>query len=531
MVCSWEVYLKVSAWMSEYSSVDNLLRYLKHRKTGSEASRDFYGRNVYAFCLHTGKLPNDLVGMKKSCIEKFIEEFCYKKREDGCCARSVNTTLFMLKTFFRVNGFRGSRKIEVESFHQPVRLRTRKEYIPTLDEALRMANVAGSLRDRAMFLFLVSTGLRNSTLRAVLYGEVREQLDKGVANIMVKVHADMKKVVPSACKGNIEYSIFTSEEATEALRLYIRERRRQYGEPHDQELLFPSEYNQLPHRKRVLKPLTDRQLQVMVKKAARKAGIKEWMYVTPHCLRKTFESVLRSRLSDGGRLDIKTQEYFMGHILAGSMDTYYNKSNVDQLRKEYAKLVFKPCDEGKVETLEFLRVVAEALGVDCVQVIESKRKELSRNLDDREKLGLLQEAVKRVVRQLRNTGKSDARALSVGGLGECASAQGSAGQTLLVPNDKQVSHNNSLEKTAPAESPLSMASPNNNKRTCTMAVEQERRTKSLPLTSYMLSRESSPETKPPSNNGPQKKSTRKANTDLLSFQPKESQNCTTNKEK
>ena len=131
--------------------MNNLLRHLKFRKIGSESSRCIYGNAVYAFSKHTGKLPDELVALKKVDIEKLIEDFCYHKMDHGWKSpRTANTALFMLKTFFKVNGFRGSEKLEVECFHQSARDRTRPEYIPTLDEARRMANVAGSLRNRAI---------------------------------------------------------------------------------------------------------------------------------------------------------------------------------------------------------------------------------------------------------------------------------------------------------------------------------------------------------------------------------------------
>lgn len=110
----------------------------------------------------------------------------------------------------------------------------------------------------------------------------------------------MKNVDPSACKGNIEYYVFTSEEATEALKLYVDERKRRCNVIDDKEPLFSTNYNQLDRKERVCKPLGGRELQDIVKNATIKAGIKEGIKVTPHCLRKTFDSVLRSQLSDGG---------------------------------------------------------------------------------------------------------------------------------------------------------------------------------------------------------------------------------------
>jgi hypothetical protein len=265
---------------------------------------------------------------------------------------------------------------------------------------------------------MVSTGLRNGTVRALLFGEVKEELEKGATNILVRVHKGMKRIVNSACKGNIEYSVFASEEATEALKLYLGHRRR-FGEIHDEEVLFCSEHNRLSRKERVNKPLTARELQVIVKTEAWKAGVKEWKSVVPHCLRKTFESVLRSQLADGGRLDLKTQEYFMGHILGGSMDTYFDKTKVDELRKEYAKLVFKPQEQGKVEVLESLQNIAETMGVDYARLEESKKKELGRVLNDAEKLIIIQEAFKQTARALRTISDAEAKnTFSANGLGE-----------------------------------------------------------------------------------------------------------------
>ena len=39
-------------------------------------------------------------------------------------------------------------------------------------------------------------------------------------------------------------------------------------------------------------------------------------------------------------MDLKTQEFLLGHILPGSQENYYDRSKVDWLRKEYAKLNF-----------------------------------------------------------------------------------------------------------------------------------------------------------------------------------------------
>jgi integrase len=446
MVYSWEVFLKISGGTSNYKSVNNLVRHLKFRGIGSESSRRTYCNAVYALCKYAGKLPDELVKLQKAEIEEMINDFCYKKMENNWSRRTANTFIFMLKTFFKVNGFKCSQSLDLDGFHQSARERTKPEYIPTLEEALRMADVAGSLRDRAIILVILSTGLRNGTIRALLYGEVKDELDKGQPNILIKVHKGMKKIVFSACKGDIGYCVFTSVEATEALKLYLSYRRR-FGEIQEAEILFCSEHNRLSRKERASKPLTARDLQIIVKSAARKAGIREWENVVPHSVRKTFESVLRSQFADGGRLDLKTQEYFMGHILRGSMDTYYDKTKIEALRKEYAKLIFKPEKQVSVEVLDSLQGMAKIFGIDLARLEESKAEELGREPNDTEKFIIAQRAIKKLVTDFNNAVESNAKALLTRSCAEFRSEQCSTEKTetssengILLDNEMSQQH-------------------------------------------------------------------------------------------
>lgn len=85
----------------------------------------------------------------------------------------------------------------------------------------------------------------------------------------------------------------------------------------------------------------DRLLRRNMVEGARRAGTKQWKAVHPHCLRKTFEFILRDARKDGTRMDVKTQEFFMGHILPGSQDAYYDSTKVDWMRQEFLQLSFE----------------------------------------------------------------------------------------------------------------------------------------------------------------------------------------------
>jgi site-specific recombinase XerD len=386
MVNKCEEYLKVTEWSSYYKSVNNLLKHLEHRKIGSEGSRGGYCFSLYSFCKYAGKLPDELVALEKADAEKLIEDYCYYKMENGWTSpRTANVNLFMLKAFFKRNGFRGNRSIEVDCFHQSARERIKPQYIPTLEEARGMAEVSGSLRNRAIILFLSSTGLRNSTLRAIRYKDIAAELAKDKSNLMIPIYPEMKEIEPNACKGGTPYYTFTCDEATQAITLYVKERLEKYGKIEDSEPLFCSEYNQIRKDERKKKTLTSREVQLIVKSAAKRAGISEWEAVHPHAIRKSYETVLHSQLIDGANLNVKVQEFFMGHTLPGSQDTYFDRSKTEHIRNQYSRLKFgRAAVENKFKVLKAAVARAfEDTGIDPEQVLEEyfKLKHSSNNPD------------------------------------------------------------------------------------------------------------------------------------------------------
>jgi integrase len=276
--------------------------------------------------------------MRRKEVEDGIEK--YAATIADASRAYANLGISALKTFFVANGFTRNRAVEIEFYYQPPRNRETREYIPTKADAYRMADSACSLRDRAIILMLFSSGLRNATLRALLVGAVKKEIDEGQNNILIPIRPEMKTVLPNACKGNIPYYTFLCDDGTQALKLYLNDRKERFGILNDDEPLFCTEYNQLPKEQRRLKTLTDRELQLIIKDAAKRAGLPRWRLVHPHALRKTYETILRAQMIDGSNLDVKTQEFLMGHILPNSQDNYYDYSKIETMRIVYSNLKF-----------------------------------------------------------------------------------------------------------------------------------------------------------------------------------------------
>ncbi len=324
------------AWRSSFASVQMLLDHLS-RFSGSEGSRQSYLNMLKRFCQRTGYDPDGLTQLHKHEVERLIQDYADEKARDQASRAYVNTIIKRLRTFFHVNGFED---LKLQVYYQPTRYRKRPEYIPTKGEVHAMANAVGSTRDRAIILSLWSCGLRVSTLCALNHGDLSEELESGERYLRVQVYPGMKVRVPDACKGEVPYYSFLCAEAGDALRVYLREREEQYGEIGVDDPLFHSDWNRWDRGERSRMRLGRRGVGLLVKKAARLAGLGEWEYVTPHCLRKAFDSVLRSPCVDGSRLDKGTQEFLFGHILPGSQDVYYDRTKVDFHRNEYSKLDF-----------------------------------------------------------------------------------------------------------------------------------------------------------------------------------------------
>ena len=326
------------AWKSDMLSVQCLLDHLK-RYTSSESSREKYLRHLLQFSIWSSVSPEKLVKLPKPNAEVLVQSFTDKLAEKGRSKAYVNSVIKRLRTFFRVNGYSDNQELKIQCHFVPTRYRKIPEYIPTKTQVFAMADAGGTRRNRAIILTLWNSGLRVSTLCSLNISDVAEELEGGEPYIMIRVYPEMKKRTVDACKGMVSYFTFICPEAGEALRSYMTERMEKYGDIASDDPLFHSDWTLWPRSERSKHRLGRRAVGLIVKKAARFAGIREWKHVTPHCMRKAFESVLRSNTIDGGRLDKGTQEFFMGHILPGTQDVYYDKK-VEFHRKEFAKLDF-----------------------------------------------------------------------------------------------------------------------------------------------------------------------------------------------
>jgi integrase len=299
-----------------------------------------------------------------------------------------------LKGFFVSNGFNreNGRELRLKGYYLPSRIDS-SEYVPTLREALIMADRAGSKRNRAIILTAITSGLRNTALRALRVGDVIGEL-QGNRPLLIKVEPSWNERIPGACKNSIKYHTFVAGVAVNAIESMLHERKSVFGSVSPQEPLFASNYNQLPLTQRPIKPLSGKQMLVITKKAAQAADIEKWKNVCVKSMRKVFEAALRNPLADGTQMDHKDQEFLMGHILPGSQENYYDRTKIERLQELYSKVVFEDTSHRQNMRLEVTRGIAKALGLDVSKICAIKIQELGRPLRSQEEEELLEQEIK-----------------------------------------------------------------------------------------------------------------------------------------
>jgi integrase len=304
------------------------------RRGNSRATKESYFKCLATFVRATGIDPDNLVNLSSEKAKEAIQGFCdaYVDKKQHATAHLY---LNYLRSFLKHNGKKDSDLEGLEDY-TAWKGSKRPERVPTKDEVYRMAEVS-DLRDRGVLLCDFQSGLRNATLRALTYGDIKDQIESDAPTICVHVTPRLKERVAEACKENVEQFAFFGKKATETLRLYLEERKRRYGPMGDEEPLFRSHSN-IPDATARSQPITEDALQRLVKKAARKAGIKEWQDVRFHSLRKTFKAVLDAGfVGGGGQLAEDDKEYLMGHVLPSQKAPYHN-ANVQVLQERYSKL-------------------------------------------------------------------------------------------------------------------------------------------------------------------------------------------------
>lgn len=192
------------------------------------------------------------------------------------------------------------------------------EHIPNKTEMYQIIDMASSLRDKALLLFLFQSGVRVNVIVHLKFGHIIDQLDE--ENMTLKITGDLDYKLRG--RDLPFYLTFLNGEGAETLRQYckLKHKSRDPEKP-----LFYTKGN---------KPVNAIWVWRIVKMCVERAGF-DPKTISTHTIRKAFRKIVRQT-----NIDDDDKEQMMGHVIPGSRQAYFDKKDVELIREAYLKCNF-----------------------------------------------------------------------------------------------------------------------------------------------------------------------------------------------
>jgi integrase len=254
--------------------------------------------------------------MEKTSLKEKIEDYLIHLKNQNKSPSHMRNITFAIQSFLESNDFEGINWKKIRKLiGKHGKSRNSRPY--TTEEIKRMLDVSKSLRNRALILFLSSSGVRRGAIPNMRIKDLK-QMQLGC--LAVTVYPNEHE----------EYVTFINKESSEALTAY-HERRKKQGEILTPEsLVFPSANS---YRKSLA--VTDASISFLIRRIKIAAGIGESTddNLLVHAFRRRFDTIFK--LKDNANISLV--ERLMGHSTTISLDNSYFQPTIEQLFVEYQK--------------------------------------------------------------------------------------------------------------------------------------------------------------------------------------------------
>ena len=259
-----------------------------------------------------------------------------------------------------------------------------KEHIPSKESMFQIIDMASSLRDKAVLLFIFQSGVRVNVLEHITYGAVNSQLDEDIVTLKITGELDYKlrnMSVPF-------YYTFLNGESSETLKRYCKVYHRDSSRDTP---LFVTKTG---------KPVSQRWVWRIVKMCVERAGF-DPSTVWVHTIRKAFRRQVRH-----AEVDIEFKEMLMGHVMEGSREAYFDRHDLHWFREQYQKINFGREASGS-ETARLRQEMEEKLQKkdDEIRGLQQKVNQISEGVElSSSQLNKIIEAVKAELKKEQTKG-------------------------------------------------------------------------------------------------------------------------------
>jgi len=271
------------------------------------------------------------------------------------------------------------------------KVKNRRMIVSNVD-VKRLADHAGSPRDRAIILTMFQSGMDVSTLCSLKYGDVAEGLERNEHPLKLDLYRP---------KSGTEYYTFLGRDACEAIRAYLNDLKAKGITLSHNDPLF------LKEGMKTLKKegITPNLVQNMMRKVAFKAGFidenlngRDFNPLSPHALRESFGSIMTNKGVPDTIVD-----FWLGHEI-GEMAEAYKTVQFEDLKGLY------------MEKEAFISVLTRSEATEKLKEMDERNRQLQEIVNGltRENLRLRErlEAHERRLRQVETLTEEFKRFLS-----------------------------------------------------------------------------------------------------------------------
>ncbi len=187
-------------------------------------TRAGYTYYLREFCKFVSLTPDQLIeaGVKdRRAVHRKLKEWYAVHKSKGLASKTRLRAYTSIRSFLNWN--------DIPLGRTPYPFRAAAQYettrILTANELSMMITIARMTRDKAIISFLAQSGQRTGILRAMRYGFVREQLDKQLDPILVRIPGDFLDVSGrNVNKVREKYEFAIGKECATFLRIMMKER-------------------------------------------------------------------------------------------------------------------------------------------------------------------------------------------------------------------------------------------------------------------------------------------------------------------
>lgn len=276
------------------------------------------------------------IKLKKRKVKKDLIGYIQYLKDMDFCQNTINGYMASLKAIYYDNDVILPRKLPMKLDKDTLILKGEKKELPTRED-VRLLVDSSNIRDKAIFLMQLSSGLSSIDMRRLKYKNLLDSFEipkrRGV-NLEDTIddlsNREDEELIGwwalRRFKTNIKFYTFNSPESTKALLEYLKWRVRE-NKPirSNNDPLFSTQHN---------KPFGKDGFMHIYKRANIRVGFTKDEYrnryfVTSHQLREMFSTGLFKKRVEKLRID-----FFLGHKI-NEQDAAYFRSNQEDLYKDY----------------------------------------------------------------------------------------------------------------------------------------------------------------------------------------------------